>query len=644
MKISKLTSNIAGLLIVIIMSPFSVFAADDATLSVQAAATKHATYRLDTWKQVVHKWRMLAKVGMRLKDLEVLEHENGSRTYAGVWEPESCNHALYRYSSWRAFVAKWNELNPRGYRLVDVERVQHGGRNWYYGVWRAGTDKYALYQYSTWKNFTAKWSELNGKGFRLVDIDMTEHNNVKSYVGVWRGGAGQYALFNYSSWSDLVDKWNELGPQGFQLLDMDITRLSNGTTRYMGVWRTGSTQRALYRYSTWQSFKTKWAELAEKGYSLLDVEVVQRNKNGYWYVGSFGPAPGAPIGGPDLNAMAEYLEDNLGAYVVGMSYALSQHAQLAIAGSTGLAQRSPDPEVTMSSKIRSTVASVSKTITAPLLYKLLDANGLTINSPITPWLPAAWVKGPGFTNNVSGVTFRHLLTHTSGLNQAFDELVEQDSEDPWGNDWDGLSFVVKNGTSPDSDREYKNANFALMRVLIPELWQAVGGPAGAVTEANVGQRYLDYMHTLVLDRESIESIICSPQAGYPEARSYNFDDPGLAGWSNVAAIANCGGDARLHFSAQELTQYAMAFRYDDKIMSPADRNTMNSERAGWSRHNAVVDGMAYEHNGIWNINPGRKTRTCIIQLPNGVNASIIFNSLPPSSTCGVLRQAYNAAF
>ena len=86
---------------------------DDDTLSVRAAGAKHATYRLDTWEQLVHKWRMLGNGGMRLRDLEVLEDDAGERTYAGVWEPGSGNHALYRYDSWSAFVDKWEELNAQ---------------------------------------------------------------------------------------------------------------------------------------------------------------------------------------------------------------------------------------------------------------------------------------------------------------------------------------------------------------------------------------------------------------------------------------------------------------------------------------------------------------------------------------------------
>ncbi|MCH9651210.1 MAG: beta-lactamase family protein [Deltaproteobacteria bacterium] len=644
MKKTPLFSTLAVLATLLVSPLWADTSGDDDTLSVRAAAAKHATYRLDTWSQLVHKWRMLGKSGMRLKDIEVLQYDNGKRVYGGVWEPGSGKHALFRYSSWSAFVNKWRDLNPRGYRLVDVERVRHGNTIWYYGIWRAGSGKFALYNYRSWSAFTAKWADLNSRGYRLIDIDISQHNGVTSYVGVWRGGGGQYALFNFSSWASLADKWSELGPQGYQMIDMDVTRLANGTYRYVGVWRGGSNRRALYRYTTWTAFKRKWAQLAERGYSLLDLEVAQRNTSGAWYVGSFGPAPSDPASGPDLQAMAQFLEDTLDENsVVGMSYALSQHGQLAIAGSTGFAQRNPDAEVPMTSKIRSTVASVSKAVTAPLIYKLLAANGLDIDSPIASWLPAGWVKGPGFVNNANGLTFRHLLTHTSGLNQEFNALKDAGLEGPWGNGWDGLEFVVENGTVPDSPRQYKNANFALLRILIPELWKAAGGPGTAVTKANVGERYLSYLHELVMDREDIESVVCWPQTGYPEAKGYNFDDMSLAGYSSSSSLDGCGGHANLHLSAQELTQYAAAFRFDDGIMSPGDRSTMRTARAGWNGAGAVDGGTAYDHGGAWNHSGGRRTRTCMMELPNGVNASIIINSQPAVGSCSALRQAFNAA-
>lgn len=618
-------------------------AVDDKTLSTQAAAAKHGSYVFESWEQLVHKWKTLGNAGMRLKDIEVFDNANGVRTYAGVWEPGSGKHALYGYDNWSAFVDKWQELNESGYRLTDIESVTKNNKTYYYGSWRAGTGKYALYNYSSWSSFTSKWAELNEQGYRLLDIDVSEHNGSLRYVGVWGEGAGKYALYNYSSWDDFAAKWSELGAEGYQLVEMDILRKSDGNYQHIGVWRAGSTKRALYRYTSWNSFKTKWAELAEKNYSLLDVEVVQRGTGGHYYVGSYGPAPVASAGGPDLKAMAAHIENNMSPSTVGMAYAISQHGQLAIAGATGKAQRAPDANIAMTSNIRSTVASVSKAITAPLLYKLLDDNNLSVHSPIAPWLPSGWDKGAGFSNNANGVTFYQLLTHTSGLKQAFDALKAAGLEGQWDNDWDGLEFVVANGTTPGSARDYINANFALMRILIPELWKSAGGPATALTKANVGQRYLAFLHQHALNKENIDSITCSAQAGYPEARSYNFADASIAGSPNSSASDSCGGHASLHFSAQELTRYAYSFRYNRDILSSANRSLMNADRAGWDRSGLVEGGSYFDHAGDWFKGSGRETHTCLIELPHGVNASIIVNSSSDIHRCTILRDAFNAA-
>jgi len=115
-------------------------AVDDPTLSTKAAASKHATYTFENWKQVVHKWKTLNTAGLRLIDIEVLEHGNGKRYYSGTWTKGSGKYALYRLDSWSKFVDKWEQLNPNGYRLIDIERVKHGNKYWYYGVWRGGLE------------------------------------------------------------------------------------------------------------------------------------------------------------------------------------------------------------------------------------------------------------------------------------------------------------------------------------------------------------------------------------------------------------------------------------------------------------------------------------------------------------------------
>ena len=394
--------------------------------------------------ELVQRWRILNSTGLRLKDIEVT-NINGKVNYSGVWAPGSGKYALYRYSDWGDFVDKWKELNTQGQRLIDIERVKVGNTHWYYGVWQGGSGKYALYRYSSWGSFVDKWKELNDQGQRLIDIDVSGEGSNLTYIGVWRQGTGKYALYNYNSWDSFLDKWQELGPQGYQMIDMDITKISDSTTKFIGVWKQGSTSRALYRYTNFSAFKKKWAELAKQGKSLLDMEVVERSNGGTMYYGSYGPAPAAARGLPNVQKMAEAIHDELSGQVVGLSYAINHNGQIAIAGSSGKAKRGSNGNVNMSSKIRSTLASVTKNITAVMTMNLLQKKNMSVDAAVGPWLPSGWSKGKGYNGIGSQVTFRHLLTHTSGVNQVWNSLSESE-KDKWNNGWDGAKFLVGKGS------------------------------------------------------------------------------------------------------------------------------------------------------------------------------------------------------
>ncbi|MEM7481242.1 MAG: serine hydrolase [Acidobacteriota bacterium] len=606
----------------------SVHAAqDEQSLSTEAAASRHATYRHDSWPEFVHRWRVMNGAGLRLVDLEVVV-EDGRSTYAGVWKPGNDGYYLLRYDNWSNFVARWRELGQQGFRLIDTERVFHGGRFWYYGVWRSGQGPYALYRYGSWSAFTQKWQELNRRGFRLADIDVSERNGQVIYLGVWRGGGNDQSLFGFSSWSAFVSKWRNLTRDGYQLVDMDVTRRSDSTIHYVGVWHRGP-QRALWRTFSWQSFRRKWAELAERGQVLVDLEVTYVGNARYQYLGTFGPAPNVTRDGPSLKRMAQELEALVAGDVVGMSYAFSQHGQLAFAGSIGLAQRSPDPEVPMSSQLRSTIGSVTKTVSAVALYQLLDQNGLTVDSKVGPWLPVDWERGPGFGNGPSDLSFKHLLTHTSGIG-----VRDADHR------WDGLRSLVGVGLEPGADRSYSNLNYAFLRLLIPMLWRAVDGPSGEVTSENFGERYLEYLNSRIIAPEGMPFVGCWPLEGAPPVLSYPSVESSERGVLRSAPPARCGGQGGLHMSAQELTRYADAFRYSRSVMSSEHQEVMDGDLAGWNGRVLVEGGgTAYSHGGVRS--PG--TRTCMMKLPYGITASVIFNSPPPQDKCRLLRKSFNQA-
>ncbi len=133
-----------------------------------------------------------------------------------------------------------------------------------------------------------------------------------------------------------------------------------------------------------------------------------------------------------------------------------------VTGNSGL------PATNMTTLRRFDVASMSKTITATAFVAALEdlaehvpSLGISLDSSIVPFLPTNWNR-----SKITGVTFRSLLRHTSGLT-GFNSGADT---------YEDLKLVVEAGpiSSDVGKYHYRNANYSLMRLLIPYV---VDGPA-----------------------------------------------------------------------------------------------------------------------------------------------------------------------
>ena len=97
------------------------------------------------------------------------------------------------------------------------------------------------------------------------------------------------------------------------------------------------------------------------------------------------------------------------------------------------------------------VASVSKLVTAMAMTRVLEYYNISPDTPIWPYLPKYWSRGPG----IDQMTFRHLLTHRSGL-------VVPGA--PGACDYLFMKDRIAHGASGMPG--YLNINYALCRILI----------------------------------------------------------------------------------------------------------------------------------------------------------------------------------
>lgn len=378
-----------------------------------------------------------------------------------------------------------------------------------------------------------------------------------------------------------------------------------------------------------------------------------------------GPAgPGGFTTPPPVDAkkLAAEIRTTMNGNAFGYQFAIAQGGQLVPGNATtdkragGFARSDADTPnsgpVAMTNTTRYELASFTKNPVALSTMKLLRRNGLTIESPIHPWLPDSWkVRGSGFKN----MKFRHLLAHTSGINQMLAAKEAQMGttrfQSVFNNQWEGLQWAVEQTTTLDSPRSYKNANYGILGVLNAALWRASGGailgfnglqPVNKQTYALYSQQF---MQTQILTPAGISGTPCAGDAAtdglnYPAGATQSTKGSLLA-WPEL----NCAGNAGLRLSSTEMVRYLAHLRHGN-IVHPDDLQLMDAQRLGWSSASNLVGepASARWHGGAFNGDGAPQVWTCGMTFGDGTEVAMIVNSAMKSGdACSVLSEAYNAA-
>jgi len=349
-----------------------------------------------------------------------------------------------------------------------------------------------------------------------------------------------------------------------------------------------------------------------------------------------------------LDLYEQNIKDAFENEVIGYQYAIARNGQLMRTGAAGLARTSTDgPQTAQSATKEMNIASTSKTITATVLIQLLEDRGVSVDSSISPWLPASWVKGPG----INQLTFRDLLTHQSGLNH-----------NNGGNyDLDSLRSYIQLGVvaAEKATYKYQNGNFALFRVAIPylrygaagvDLLAAIWGLFGSFEEVIAGL-YIGTVYDYALNPTGVIQAKCKPNDA-KQTLLYRFPDDGSEGFQNGDWTLLCGSGG-WYMSSVELAGFMAFRRFSNVMMTPTARNLMDNGFLGWMSGGNYdwpngEHGLYRSHGGdlFYDPEPRRGLDACIIEYPNGVQTAILINSNGGSYSyqCAELATAFDNAW
>jgi len=303
------------------------------------------------------------------------------------------------------------------------------------------------------------------------------------------------------------------------------------------------------------------------------------------------------------------------------------------------------PDLVMTGCNKVNIASVTKILTIATTLKILDDLGMDETDSIGPYLPASWTVPAAVANT----TFAALFRHRSGMQSTNNDFQNTLS-------YNGLRTFVANGPIPANvgTFNYLNANVALMRIVIPELWKGLAScpaalkNAGEITDALSQTYYERAVKEFVLNKVNAEGELDAPTAlGDFETLYYtptSSEGGASAGnWKNI-----CGGGG-WNMTANDLAK-VMEGIFNGTIVSSVVLTQMQNLGMGLLNQITVTDGTLFGHSGDVSFSGGKEYHSIALYNPNNglaiaVNINCGFKDPNNGGWLGwIVQRAYNGAW
>lgn len=257
-------------------------------------------------------------------------------------------------------------------------------------------------------------------------------------------------------------------------------------------------------------------------------------------------------------------------HIPGLSLAVLRGDQVLVARGYGYANVELHVPASDSTVYQS--GSMGKQFTAALVEMLVDDHLLRLDDSIVRWFPegaTVW----------SGITVRHLLTHTSGVAEYTDSTFD------YRKDYTEDQLVKFAASRPLDFRpgerwSYSNTGYLLLGVLIHRV---------------TGRFYGDLLRDSVFQPLGMrDSRVISEADIVPNrAAGYRLESGALQNQEWVAPSLNTTADGALYFTIRDLTRWAVALNHR-RVPSPAALDT------AWTPVR-LNDGATYPYGFGWGI-------------------------------------------
>jgi CubicO group peptidase (beta-lactamase class C family) len=320
--------------------------------------------------------------------------------------------------------------------------------------------------------------------------------------------------------------------------------------------------------------------------------------------------------------MEAELRASLRGMAIGSAFEIYKDGALVASGSYGLRRTAADGAKPFSRFARQNLASVSKTITAVALVRLLDERKIDVFSPVRQYWPKDWK----FHSSNKDISFAQLMQHKAGLRGGGSLNAD-------------CQAALGRKTMPADRRyHYDNVNYACIRVLMSRIIDGSSTP----------NAYRDYVLEKVLRPAGVDLQDGAPQDTRFYRRPGIYQD-GEKGVSFPQDLNRLGGTDWI-LSVHDVGKILVTLERTNRIVQQQDWIEMKTVGMGVKLDGELSDDDYYfGHGGYLRVIYEDETRaednTRWSLFPNGVLVVVFANSALTTDGLGfVIDDAWNAGW
>lgn len=290
------------------------------------------------------------------------------------------------------------------------------------------------------------------------------------------------------------------------------------------------------------------------------------------------------------------------------------------------------------------IASLSKSITAIAVAKLVEMKKLGWDDKIKKFLPPHWKLHPAFDS----VTIRQLVIMQSGLDAPLDALTSRT---------DSLKQLLERGPNPDKIGKfnYQNTNYGLLRIIIA-FGTGFEEYSGVYMNDAIGEvaasQYIKFVNEHLFKPAGISAAECRTTEEEP-ALYYPFPLDSTKGQLTGRGVPKQDGDLTLYaggfgwyLSAADISKLLTAVFHSKKILSDSILNQLIELKFPFNIRNGKY-GNYFGTGGDWGAPlPGNRwagIHTYFMCFPSDICVVVFINS-GEGSPAGKIFRAYNNSF